>query len=68
MMTSSSAQAKASAAYRKRSVKQLNISLNASTDRDIIEWLDSIGEGRAAYVRRLIREDINRLERHPSAP
>ena len=57
---SSDAQNRAAAAYRKRSVKQLNISLNASTDRDIIEWLDSIEEGRAAYVRRLIREDMSR--------
>ena len=56
----SEAQSRASAAYRKRSVKQLNISLNAATDRDIIEWLDSIEEGRAAYVRRLIREDMSR--------
>ena len=56
----SEAQNRASAAYRKRSVKQLNIALNATTDRDIIEWLDSIEEGRAAYIRRLIREDMSR--------
>ena len=56
----SEAQNRASAAYRKRSVRQLNISLNAATDRDIIEWLDSIEEGRAAYIRRLIREDMSR--------
>lgn len=56
----SEAQNRASAAYRKRSVRQLNISLNATTDRDIIEWLDSIEEGRAAYIRRLIREDMSR--------
>lgn len=56
----SDAQNRASAAYRKRSVKQLNIALNATTDRDIIEWLDGIHEGRAAYVRRLIREDMSR--------
>lgn len=41
-------------------MRQLNISLNATTDRDIIEWLDSIEEGRAAYLRRLIREDMSR--------
>lgn len=54
----SDAQRRASASYRKRSVKQLNISLNASTDRDIIEWLDSIDDGRAAYIRRIIRRDM----------
>lgn len=57
---SSEAQNRAAAAYRKRSVRQLNISLNASTDRDIIEWLDALDEGRAAYIRRLIREDMSR--------
>ena len=56
----SDAQNRASAAYRKRSVRQLNISLNVTTDRDIIEWLDAIDEGRASYVRRLIREDMSR--------
>lgn len=59
-MGSTDAQKRATAAYRKRSVRQLNISLNATTDRDIIEWLDSIEEGRAAYIRRLIREDMSR--------
>ena len=62
-MPSTDAQRRASAAYRKRSVRQLNVSLNATTDRDIIEWLDGLAEGRAAYVRRLIREDIRRSAR-----
>lgn len=62
-MSSTDAQRRASAAYRKRSVRQLNVSLNATTDRDIIEWLDGLAEGRAAYVRRLIREDIRRSAR-----
>lgn len=62
-MPSTDAQRRASAAYRKRSVRQLNVALNATTDRDIIEWLDSLAEGRAAYVRRLIREDISRSAR-----
>ncbi len=62
-MPSTDAQRRASAAYRKRSVRQLNVALNATTDRDIIEWLDGLAEGRAAYVRRLIREDIRRSAR-----
>lgn len=62
-MPSTDAQRRASAAYRKRSVRQLNVSLNSTTDRDIIEWLDGLAEGRAAYVRRLIREDISRSAR-----
>lgn len=62
-MSSTDAQRRASAAYRKRSVRQLNVALNATTDRDIIEWLDGLAEGRAAYVRRLIREDIRRSAR-----
>lgn len=62
-MPSTDAQKRASAEYRKRSVRQLNVALNATTDRDIIEWLDGLAEGRAAYVRRLIREDIRRSAR-----
>ena len=62
-MPSTDAQKRASAEYRKRSVRQLNVSLNATTDRDIIEWLAGRAEGRAAYVRRLIREDIRRSAR-----
>lgn len=62
-MPSTDAQRRASAAYRRRSVRQLNVALNATTDRDIIEWLDGLAEGRAAYVRRLIREDIRRSAR-----
>ena len=62
-MTSTDAQKRAAAGYRKRSVRQLNVALNATTDRDIIEWLDGLAEGRAAYVRRLIREDIRQSAR-----
>lgn len=62
-MPSTDAQKRAAAGYRKRSVRQLNVSLNSTTDRDIIEWLDGLAEGRAAYVRRLIREDISRSTR-----
>ena len=62
-MTSTDAQKRAAGGYRKCSVRQLNVALNATTDRDIIEWLDGLAEGRAAYVRRLIREDIRQSAR-----
>lgn len=46
--------------YRKRNVKQLSISLYPK-DADIIEWLDNLqGEGKAEYIRRLIRDDMAR--------
>lgn len=44
--------------YRKNKCKQLQITLFPK-DKDIIEFLDGM-EGKAAYVRALIREDMKR--------
>lgn len=57
----SKAQRKATAAYRKKNVKQLTVSLYPA-DADIIEWLETMSEkeGKAAYIRRIVREDIAR--------
>lgn len=57
-MTQTKAQRKASLAYKKKRTKTLCITLFPA-DEDIIQWLDGIN-GKAAYIRRLIREDIKR--------
>lgn len=44
--------------YRKEKCKQLNVMLYPA-DADIAEWLDTVGE-KAKYVKRLIREDMEK--------
>ena len=59
----SEAQRRANLKYRKANTTPLSITLNNGTDADIIAHLASEGvldEGKAAYVRRLIREDMKR--------
>ena len=45
--------------YRKDNVKPDGFNLNKNTDADLIEWLES-QPNRAAYLKRLIREDMTR--------
>ena len=45
--------------YRKDNVKPVGFNLNKNTDADLIEWLES-QRNRAAYLKRLIREDMTR--------
>ena len=45
--------------YRKDNVKPVGFNLNKNTDADLIEWLES-QPNRAAYLKRLIREDMAR--------
>lgn len=52
------AQRHANLAYRKKSTKQLNITLYP-TDVDIIDWLRGV-KNKAAYVKGLIRDDIEK--------
>jgi hypothetical protein len=62
-MTESEAQRRANLKYKKANTTPLTITLNNNTDADVIARLGSdavAAEGKAAYVRRLIREDIKR--------
>lgn len=62
-MPVSEAQRRASLKYRKSNTTALNISLNNRGDADILARLESdevTAEGKAAYIRRLIREDMAR--------
>lgn len=50
--------------YRKDNVKPVGFNLNKNTDADLIEWLDQ-QPNRAAYLKRIIREDMERnAKRH----
>lgn len=57
-MPMSEAQIRANANYRKRHVKTVTVPFYPG-DADLFEWLDPQG-GRATYIKRLIREDLER--------
>lgn len=57
-MALTEAQRRAQEAYRKKSVKQASIRFYPA-ETDIWEWLQA-QENRAGYVKRLIREDMER--------
>lgn len=62
-MTESEAQRRASARYRREKTHQLSMRFFPS-DEALWERLCSMPEGKAAYVRRLIREDMERSSEH----
>lgn len=53
------AQRRAKARYERRSVKHKTVCFYP-TERDVLEWCDANGEPFATYVKRLIREDMER--------
>lgn len=59
MAQSTKAHIKAVIKYKKSKTKQFNLSLNTSTDRDIIEKLESV-PSKQGYIKNLIREDIEK--------
>lgn len=44
---------------RNKELKRIYISLNPSTEKDVIEWLDCKNK-RTTYIKQLIRDDMNR--------
>ena len=54
----SDAQKKATAEYRKKNVKQVSVRFYPS-EQDIFDHMEKQG-GRAAYIKRLIREDMEK--------
>lgn len=59
------AQRKATENYRKKSVKQFSLKLFPA-DQDIIDWLDGM-DGKAAYLKGLVRDDMARRNRESYA-
>lgn len=50
--------------YRKKTLVQLNLKLNRNTDKDILEWLDSV-PNMAGAVKAAIREHIKHSKNPP---
>ena len=47
--------------YQKVNTTQVNLRLSKKYDADIINWLNSLGDiGKATYIKKLIREDMER--------
>lgn len=45
--------------YDKENIKKINVIVNVKTESDIIEKLESV-ENKSGYIKKLIREDIER--------
>lgn len=48
------------AGYQKENLERHSLNLNRVTEADLIEWVKSREEPFAAYVKRLIREDMEK--------
>ena len=55
----SKAKLKAIAKYDAEHTRKISLKLNLVTDKDIFDRLDSVGN-KQGYIKRLIREDIER--------
>lgn len=53
------------AAYQKENLERHSLNFNRVTESDMIEWVRTRGEPFAAYVKRLIREDMAREKGKP---
>lgn len=51
---------RAQAKYDKKNTKGFYLKLNIKTDADILAKLEAISDGKQGYIKRLIREDIER--------
>ena len=60
-MTVSDAQKRANTNYRKRNMKNVSVSFFPA-DKDIFEHMEKQG-GRGSYIKRLIREDMEREQK-----
>lgn len=46
--------------YQKEHITRVVVKLNDQTDQDILDHLDAIPEKKQTYIKRLIREDIEK--------
>ena len=54
----SKAQVKASNKYDKENTKNINLRLNKKTDKDILDFLETVEPSKMGYIKNLIRKDI----------
>ena len=60
-MKTTKAQAAATKRYQEKNTKLMTIRLNLNTDQDVINRLEEV-DSKQGYIKRLIREDIERGE------
>ena len=58
MKKTSEAAIKAVAKYNKENTKTYCLRLNRKTDKDLIQFLDSLNESKQGFIKRLIRKSI----------
>lgn len=58
-MAASKAQMEATARYDAKNTIQFHLKLNTTTDKDIIDKLNTVGS-KQGYIKELIRKDIGR--------
>lgn len=56
----SEAQKRAIKKFESTNIKQITLKFNIRTDADILEQLAGIKESKLGYIKRLIREDIQK--------
>ncbi len=59
----SEAQKKASIKYKAKMIIRLAFDLNTKTDADILEFLNQSDEPSATLIKRLIRDEIKRINK-----
>lgn len=52
------AQVKASNKYDKENTKNINLRLNKKTDKDILDFLETVEPSKMGYIKNLIRNDM----------
>ncbi len=48
--------------YAQKALRQFKIDINRNTEPDLLEWIES-QENKAGYIKRLIREDMERQQK-----
>lgn len=61
-MAVSKAGLKADRNYKRKSIRNISLSLNKTIDKDIIEYLDNL-ENKNGFLKEIIRKEIRRNER-----
>ncbi|WP_251178088.1 hypothetical protein [Adlercreutzia agrestimuris] len=49
--------------YEAKALRKMTIAFNRNTESDLLEWIES-QENKAGYIKQLIREDMERQQKH----
>ena len=56
------------AEYAKKNLIQKPLKFNLKTESDLIEWVESLKTPYQTYVKRLIRDDMNKKKQETASP